>query len=459
MRSRVSLGVTTTQSTPDPAGRGDPRTLIAERPMSSFQVLIIAVLFCLNALDGFDVLAIAFAAPGITKDWSLSSQTIGFIISVGLFANAAGSLFVAPLADRIGRRPMILLSLAAMTTGMVLCAIADNTGLLSAGRLVTGVGVGALIPCISALASEYSNRKYRDFGVIVMAIGFPVGGLVGGQASAVLLQHFDWRAVFVGGGVVTGLLVLAPLLLVPESIDYLLVRRPDGALLRINSILARLGQAPLAALPVAAGSANRQSIFDLLLVPALLTIALTVTLAYSAHSATLYYSLNWIPKIVVDLGLSQSQAASVAAWCSGGGIVGASLAAWLATKIQIRYLTIGALAGAAASLGLFAHTPGVMTALLASGLLLGAFLYAAQVSLYALMTRAFPVHVRATGVGFVTGAGRLGGIVSPLLSGYLLVQGLRHAQVSSFMALGSLFGALVLLATMRSAQPVPNPAP
>ncbi len=447
------------QSTPGPGyAAQDPRTLIAERPMTTFQVLIIAVLFFLNALDGFDVLSIAFAAPGISHDWGVSPKALGVIISLGLFANAAGSLFVAPLADRIGRRPMIFLSLAAMTAGMLLCAIAPGTGLLSAGRLITGVGVGALVPCISALASEYSNRKYRDFGVIVMAIGFPVGGLVGGQASALLLQHFDWRSVFVGGGLVTGLLVLAPLWLVPESIDYLLLRRPAGSLQRINSILGRLGQAPLAALPAATASTKSQSISDVLFVPALLAITLTVTLSYAAHSATLYYSLNWIPKIVVDLALSQPQAASVAAWCSGGGIIGASIAAWLATRIPIRYLTIGALAGTAASLWLFAHTPGVMTALISAGLLLGAFLYAAQVSLYALMTRAFPVHVRATGVGFVTGVGRLGGIISPIVSGYLLEQGLRYAQVSTFMALGSLLGAVVLLATMRLSQPVQPPA-
>ncbi len=194
--------------------------------MSAFQVGIIAVLFCLNALDGFDVLAISFAAPGISREWSVSPQALGFLISLGLFANAAGSLLVAPFADRIGRRPMIFLSLAAMTAGMLLCSLAGGTATLGAGRLVTGVGVGALVPCISALASEYSNRRYRDFGVIVMAIGFPVGGLVGGQASAWLLQHFDWRSVFVGGGLATGLMMLVPLWWVPESIDYLLTPPP-----------------------------------------------------------------------------------------------------------------------------------------------------------------------------------------------------------------------------------------
>ncbi len=435
----------------------DARSVIAERPMGRHQWRIIAVLFGLNALDGFDVLAIAFAAPGITREWPVSAQALGFVISVGLFANCAGALLIAPLADRIGRRPMIFGCLAAMTAGMFLSAAATSMTLLSVSRLITGVGVGALIPCISALASEYSSKRYRDFGVIVMAIGFPVGGLVGGQASALLLQYLDWRAVFVLGGAITALMFLAPLRVVPESIDFLLSRRRPETLQRVNAVLHRLGHPAVASLPTTpevTPSTRRPSVLDLLLLPSLLVVTLTVTLAYASHSATLYYSLNWIPKMVVDLSMTQSQAATVAAWCSGGGIVGASLAAWLATRIPIRALTICGLAGAAASLWLFAHTAANIPSLIGTALLLGACLYGAQVSLYALMTRSFPVHVRATGVGFVTGVGRIGGVISPVASGYLIGVGLPYAQVSGFMALGSLLGAVVLVATMRVSRPV-----
>lgn len=436
----------------------DPRGIIAERPMTAFQVVIIAMLFCLNGLDGFDVLAISFAAPGIVHDWGISQEALGAVISLGLFANAFGSLFLAPFADRIGRRPMIFLSLIAMTVGMVLSAAATGMVALSAGRLITGVGVGALVPTISALAAEYCNRKYRDFGVIVMAIGFPVGGLVGGQGAALVLHYFDWRAVFLGGAVASALLLMAPLWLVPESIEYILAQRSTRALERVNAILQRLQHSGVSALPAMNASAGGRSMLDIVARPALLVVALTITLSYALHSATLYYALNWIPKIVVDLSFSQSQAASVASWCSGGGILGSLLAAWLATRMEIGALTVSGLFAAALFLCVFAHTPGDLGYLTIASLLLGACVYGAQVSLYALMTRSFPVHVRATGVGFVTGIGRSGGIISPLLSGYLLGNGLPYSQVSVFMALGSALGAVALLLTARWRKPVPQPA-
>ena len=434
----------------------DPRAALASRPMSPLQFGVIALLFCLNAMDGFDVLAISFAAPGIVHEWSISSQSLGVVISIGLFANAFGSLLVAPLADRIGRRPMMILSLVAMTVGMVLSAMSAGMVALSAGRLVTGIGVGALVPTISALAAEYSNARYRDFAVIIMAIGFPVGGLVGGQAAALLLQHFDWRSVFMAGAVASTVLLVAPLWLIPESVEYLLSRRP--ALERINTVLARLKQPALSALPAYSQAEKPHSVLDIVARPALLVVALTVTLSYSLHNATLYYALNWIPKIVVDFSFTQSQGATVAAWCSGGGIVGSVLAAWLATRMQIRSLTIIALFATAIGLCIFAYTPGELPRLMGASMLLGACVYGAQVSLYALMTRSFPVYVRATGVGFVTGLGRLGGILSPLVSGYLLKGGLPYSQVSLVMSLGSALGATALLLSGLWLKPVPPPA-
>ena len=425
--------------------RNDPRAVIANRPMTAFQFGIIAVLFCLNAMDGFDVLAISFAAPGIVREWAISPQALGVVISLGLFANAFGSLVVAPFADRIGRRPMIFLSLIAMTAGMVLSALATGLGMLSAGRLITGVGVGALVPVISALAAEYSNTRYKDFGVIIMAIGFPVGGLVGGQGAALLLQYFDWRAVFVGGAIASAVLLVAPLWLVPESVEYLVSRRPAGALERINAVLRRLGHSGIGTLPTSPQVKGASSALDILVRPALLVVALTITLSYALHNSTLYYALNWIPKIVVDLSFTQSQAASVAAWCSGGGILGSVLAAWLATRIQIRTLTVGALFATAIFLCLFAYTPASLAYLTGASMLLGACVYGAQVSLYALMTRSFPVHVRATGVGFVTGVGRLGGIISPLVSGHLIGIGLPYSEVSLVMSSGSALAAMALL--------------
>jgi len=427
----------------------DPRESIAIAPLSALQIGIIAVLFCLNALDGFDVLAISFALPGIARGWAVSPGELGVVISIGLGATGASSLLLAPLADRIGRRPMILLSLAVMTAGMLVCALAPGVLMLATGRLLTGVGVGAIVPCISALAAEYANRRYRDLAVVIVAVGFPAGGLLGGTLASLLLSHFDWRSVFVAGAVTTGVLMLTPIFYLPESIEYLIARRSADAQNRINSILARLRRPAIRTLPPASAQATGASLVDILARPQLLGIALFLTLAYGLHNATLYYALNWIPKIVVDLSLSQAQAAAVAAWCSGGGIVGGVAAAWLSARFNIRPLTAAGLFGTAALLWVFAHTPGQMSALIAASAVLGAFLYGGQTSLYALMTRSFPVEVRATGVGFVTGAGRWGSILSPIVSGDLLGAGLHHSQIATLMALGSLVGSVILLFSVR----------
>src|ERR1700679_2646238 len=131
----------------------DPRLLIADLPMTPFQIAAIAMLFCLNALDGFDVLAVAFAAPGLTKDWSITPGELGLVISLRLFGSGFGSLIIDPLGDRIGRRPMIFWSLGAMAAGMLLCAVATAVGTLSVGRLITGIGVGAVVPSSAALTA------------------------------------------------------------------------------------------------------------------------------------------------------------------------------------------------------------------------------------------------------------------------------------------------------------------
>ncbi|HEY4213922.1 MAG TPA: MFS transporter [Steroidobacteraceae bacterium] len=428
-----------------PLGVPDPRESIAEAPMSPLQIGIIAVLFCLNALDGFDVLAISFAVPGIAGEWGMSPGALGVVISIGLAATGVSSLVLAPLADRIGRRPMILASLAIMTVGMLVCALAPGTFTLAGGRLLTGLGVGAIVPCISALAAEYANRRYRDLAVVVVAVGFPAGALVGGTIASLLLSHFDWRSVFMAGAVTTGVLALAPVFFVPESIEHLIARRSPEAQARINAILTRLRRPTIQELPTAGTQTTGTSLIDIFVRPQLLGIALFLTLAYGLHNATLYYALNWIPKMVVDLSLSQAQAATVAAWCSGGGIIGGLAAAWLAARFNIRPLTAAGLFGTAALLWVFAHAPGQMFTLVSAAAALGAFLYGGQTSLYALMTRSFPVQVRATGVGFVTGAGRWGSILSPIISGHLLGSGMHHPQIATVMALGSLVGSVTLL--------------
>ena len=179
----------------------DPSVRLRNEPMTSFQMVAVIICIALNALDGFDILAITFAGPGITKEWGLGPGGLGIVISTGLVGMTIGSLTLAPMADTVGRRPTILLCLVLMTVGMLLSATADSVVTLVVWRVVTGLGIGGMLASINAMVAEYANDERRDFCVGLMAIGYPIGGVLGGMASAWLLAHFDWRAVFVFGGV------------------------------------------------------------------------------------------------------------------------------------------------------------------------------------------------------------------------------------------------------------------
>jgi hypothetical protein len=177
----------------------DPSVRLRSEPMTSFQMVAVVICIALNALDGFDILAITFAGPGITKEWALGPGGLGIVISTGLVGMTIGSLGIAPLADTVGRRPTILLCLILMTVGMLLSATADSIMALVLWRVVTGLGIGGMLASINAMVAEYANDERRDFCVGLMAIGYPLGGMLGGMASAWLLAHFDWRVHRVSG--------------------------------------------------------------------------------------------------------------------------------------------------------------------------------------------------------------------------------------------------------------------
>jgi MFS family permease len=327
---------------------------------------------------------------------------------------------------------------------MAICAVASGPTALVLGRAVTGLGVGALLPGITALAAEYSNDRVRNGVTVLITVGFSVGGLVGGNVAAALLSHWSWRSVFLCGSIGTFAALIISALVVPESIEFLVATRPVNALKRINSVLQRMAKAPverLESMPVVNAKAPIVELFkrDLLLVTAV------VTLTYALHGATFYYCLNWLSKIATDIGYTAAGAAHAFAWCSGGGLIGALLSAFLATRVRIQSLIVASLIAsttALLSLSTIHHVSGQF--LLASGLV-GVALYCGQSSLYAYMMRAFPTRVRASGAGFVTGVGRFGGIASPTISGLLFSYGLSNGEVTKIMAMGSLFGAAILL--------------
>ena len=182
----------------------DPRDTLARDPMTPAQVRVVAITIGLCALDGFDVLAISFASPGIAHEWGINRAALGVVLSMELLGMGIGSILLGGIADRVGRRRTVLGCLLVMTLGMTLATTAHSILALSVWRVITGLGIGGMLASLNAIASEFANARRRDLCVSLMAIGYPLGAIVGGSIAAVLLSRSDWRAVFGFGAVGLG---------------------------------------------------------------------------------------------------------------------------------------------------------------------------------------------------------------------------------------------------------------
>jgi benzoate transport len=430
----------------------DPRTTLLERPMSPFQIIAIILCVALNALDGFDVLSISFASPGIASEWGIDRGALGIVLSMELIGMGFGSVLLGSVADRIGRRPTILGCLVLMAAGMLAVTSAHDVVTLSIYRLVTGLGIGGMLAAINAMAAEYANRKRRPLAVAIMAAGYPIGAVVGGSIASLLLASHDWRAVFLFGASITASFIPLIWLLMPESIEFLVHKRPPGALEKINRTLARMGHPASPALPDALPDAPRAS-FAALFAPGLATLTILLTAAYFFHVMTFYFILKWIPKIVVDMGFAPSAAGGVLVWANVGGASGALLFGLLAQKIDLRRLTITCMLVSTAMVILFGRGQAGLSQLALIAGIAGFFTNAVIIGLYAMFAQIFPTHLRAGGTGFAVGIGRAGAALGPVIAGYLFQAGYGLAGVAIAMSLGSFAAAIILTALGSRAKP------
>ncbi len=423
--------------------RQDLKRLLDEAPMGRLQIVAIILCILLNALDGFDVLAISFASPGIAAEWGVDRAALGIVLSMELIGMAGGSVVLGGLADRIGRRPTILLCLVIMALGMLAAAHANSIPMLSAVRLMTGLGIGGMLACTNAIVAELANARSRSLAVVLMGAGYPVGAILGGSVASMLLVSGGWRDVFHFGAIVTGIFLPFTFLLLPESIGFLLQRRPANASARLNALLTRMGHAPVDALPQIDGNAPKPS-FATLFKPGLAHITILLTAAYFAHIMTFYFILKWVPKIVVDMGYAPSAAGGVLVWANVGGLAGALLLSILSWRIAIRTLVLTAMLCASVAVTIFGQGWPTIASLSVVAAFAGFCTNAGVVGLYALMAQSFPTAVRAGGTGIVIGVGRGGAALGPIIAGFLFSLNLGLPLVALTMALGSLFAAVAL---------------
>ena len=426
-----------------PSPASDPRDLISTSSMSALQVAVVGITIALNALDGFDVLSISFASPGIATEWGIDRAALGVVLSMELIGMAIGSILLGGVADTMGRKPTVIACLVVMSTGMLMATTATSIVTLSAWRIVTGLGIGGMLAAINAVAAEFSNARRRHLSVALMAIGYPVGAVLGGLVAAQLLRGNDWRSVFYFGAGVTAALIPVVFFVVPESVHWLARKQPAGALEKINASLVRMGHAAVAALPSIGQSDRKGSAADIF-APAMIATTMIVTLAYFFHITTFYFILKWIPKIVVDMGFDPSSAAGVLVWTNVGGATGGAIFGLLTQRYRVVPLTIGVLLLSSAAVTMFGRSPADLQQLSFYSFLGGFTANAGIVGLYAIIAQAFPTHVRASGTGFAIGVGRGGSVIAPILAGVLFAAGYSLATTAMVLAVGSLLGAGML---------------
>ena len=413
--------------------------------MSVRQWLAVLVTVGLNAMDGFDVLSISFASPGIAKDWGVDKATLGWVLSMELVGMALGSVLLGGVADKIGRRPTILGCLFAMTVGMFGASLADGVPTLLVWRLLTGLGIGGMLASINAAAAELSSRRWRSLAVALMVIGYPLGGVIGGTVVQRLLGGGTWHKVFIFGGSVTAAFIPIVWFLLPESVDFLDRQRKPGALEAINRILRRFGHESMAALTLDTGKSAQRSVMDIFK-PGLIVATVLITLGYFAHVTSFYFIIKWVPKLVVDMGFEPRAAAGVLTWANVGGASGVAIFGLIATRVSLKALTIITLVGSSAVVVWFGRGSPDLAALSSTVAIAGLFINSAIAGYYLLFAKVFPTHVRATGTGFAIGVGRGGAVLAPILAGYLFQAGFGLQAVATIMAMGSLLSAAALLA-------------
>ncbi len=438
----------------------DPRAVLAASPMRPVQIVVVALCIALNALDGFDVLAISFAAPGIAAEWGVDRATLGVVLSMELFGMAAGSVLIGNIADRIGRRPTILSCLIVMTLGMAAALYANDVMTLSAVRFLTGIGIGGMISTTSAMVAEFSNDRRRGLNMVLNIAGYSVGAITGGLvASALLEMTGDWRSVFMLGTAATAAMIPLVVFFLPESIESLIARRPAGALESVNKTLWKLGHAPVDTLPAPPEQVVKPSIGSLFSQNyARVTILLTA--AYFAQILFFYYIQKWIPKIVVDLGFDAAEAGRVLVAANVGNLAGALVIGLASQRFNLRPLVAGAMLAGFLAIGAFGLAGADLTRLSITAAVAAFFVNAGVVGMYPIFAQTYPAALRASGTGFVIGIGRGGSALGPVVAGALFAGGNSLLIVSLAMGVGGLIAAtmICLLPRARSgnnAQPRP----
>jgi AAHS family 4-hydroxybenzoate transporter-like MFS transporter len=423
----------------------DVQDFIDNQPVAAYQWLILLLCFLVTALDGLDTAAVGFIAPALRDEWGLSPSQLNPVMGAALLGLMLGAFAAGPLADRVGRKTVLLFSVLFFGFWSLASAWAGNVESLAVLRFLTGLGLGGAMPNAITLTSEYCPARRRSLMITSMFCGFTLGSALGGIVAAHMVPLYGWRSVLALGGALP--LLLLPLLvwLLPESVRFLVLRGATHA--RVERILRRI--APLPSTfngrfelgESVSGKGRAQSPVRLILRGELSLGTVLLWASFFMSLLIIYLMTNWLPMLIKDTGLNLSQAALMGAMFQVGGTLGAVMLGNAMDRFDAwRVLTFAYLCGAGFlwAIGqVYQHFYPLIACVAAMGFCISG----SQVGANALASNFYPTASRATGVAWAHGVGRIGSIVGTLGGGVMLGLGLGFNEIFTLLMLPALLAA------------------
>lgn len=419
--------------------------LIDERPISGLQIAVIALCGLINFFDGIDTQSIGVAAPFIAKSLDLTIPQLGPVFSAALLGAALGAIGFGAIADKVGRKRLLLIASVLIGVFTLLTAFAHSFGALMLCRFLAGIGLGGATPCFIALTAEYTPERHRATCVTLMWSSFPLGAMTGALVNSRLLEHFGWQMIFYIGGVLPLVIAVILAIRLPESLKFLIVRRNDTATAR--RILRRMGLGAIAdgTVLTADGDKTERASFASIFREGRALGTLLIWVPFFTGFGILTLTVLWTPSLMGMNGISPADGAFVVAFNGLGAFVGQAIAGRCIERFGIVPTMVPAfILGAAATIGLGYSVASVPAAALCIGLV-GLFLGIGTAGAIALAAEIYPTAIRATGVGLSMAVGRFGQVCAPYFVGQMLAIGTLPGQIMVSAGGAAIIGGVFVL--------------
>jgi len=421
--------------------------VIDNNPFGAFRWgLCILCGLCL-IMDGFDVQAIGYVAPAIKQEWHVPDPVLGRVLTAALVGILVGSLLLSMLADKIGRRPVLIGSCLFFAVTTVLTARANSVNELLLIRFIAGCGLGAIMPNAMALVSEYTPLRSKVMAMMIVSNGFTAGAAMGGFIAAWLIPAFGWRSVFYFGGTLPLVIGAAMLIGLPESLQFLVLK--GRSLDKVGRWLRRIDPRvppPSEAEYFIHEEARPGFLFWNLFREKRAVGTVLIWITYFLNLLNLYFLAGWLPTVAREAGFSTSTSVLIGTTEQVGGAIGALFLGWFVYRFGFVAVLTTCFAGAAINIALIGR-PGLSLTLLFVVVFIAGFgVVGGQAGVNALTGTYYPTPLRSTGLGAGLGVGRLGSIVGPLVAGVLLGRHWSSEQLFLAAAVPALISAFVMIA-------------